>query len=385
MPPPQPPAESHPKRLGKYEIIKHIASGGMGSVYKAVDSKLGRQVAIKVLFANLAANPMMVERFHREAKAAAKLAHENIVTLIDDGEIDGTHYLVMEFVEGVDLYNYIAKKRRLDPEEARKILLQAAKALDHAHHQGVVHRDIKPSNFLLTKKDGKLLVKLADMGLARRVDENEFRVTKDGTTVGTIDYISPEQAHDANKADIRSDIYSLGCTFYHMLSGDPPFPKGSLPERLMAHLKIEPPDICKLNPGVPRTFAFILQKMLAKKPKDRFQTPRELVKVLEDPDKIAYLDEENRLASLEDLARAEADTGSPAPIDDLEEEEENEPRPVVKKKATGKQAARHADDDEVDEDEKKPGGLRVPWWVYAGVGLALVVLVTVVWRMIRPR
>ena len=339
-----------------------------------------------MLTAEMAAKPVMVERFHREAKAAANFAHENIVTLLDDGEVDGTHYLVMEFVDGIDLYNYITKKRRLDPEDARRILVQAARALEHAHRQGVVHRDIKPSNFLLTKKDGKLLVKLTDMGLARRVDENEFRVTRDGTTVGTIDYISPEQAHDAGKADIRSDIYSLGCTFFHMLAGDPPFPKGSLPERLMAHIKTAPPDICKLNPQVPAAFAHILNKMLAKRPKDRYQTPKELLKDLDNPEKVARLvQSEDRRASLEDLARAETEQVGVDRTDDLEEAEDVKETPPDRASAHRKTLPSKHDQAQGEDDDHHDDGLKLPWWVFAIVGAGLLMLLFVIWQVIKPR
>jgi eukaryotic-like serine/threonine-protein kinase len=377
------PAPRHPQRLGKYEIVRHIASGGMGSVYKAIDSKLGRPVALKVLQAEFGANPVLVERFHREAKAAARLTHENIVTLLDDGEVDGTHYLVMEFVDGIDLNGYILKKRRLDPEEARQILIQATRALDHAHRQGIVHRDIKPANFLLTKKDGKLLVKLTDMGLARRVDEQEFRVTRDGTTVGTIDYISPEQAHDSQRADIRSDIYSLGCTFFHMLSGNPPFPTGSLPERLLHHIKSTPPDICSLNGKVPRTFEHILKRMLAKKPSERYQTPRELLKDLEHPEKIDVVSKSERLASLEDLARAETDEAD-EPDDDESEPEDSRPIPSRRPRPKVPQAEEEDEPEEEEtEDETPSESGPIPWWAWVVMGGVGIVLFLVVWQIVK--
>src|ERR1019366_9258734 len=141
-------------------------------------------------------------------------------------------------IEGTDLQDYINRKRRLDPEEARQIMIQAAGALFHAHERGIVHRDIKPSNFLLTQKDNRLLVKLTDFGLAIRYENDaEGRLTRDKTTVGTVDYMSPGQARDSRSADIRSDIYSLGCTFYHMLAGQAPFARGTLPERIVHHMQ----------------------------------------------------------------------------------------------------------------------------------------------------
>ena len=153
-------------------------------------------------------------------------------------------------VEGIDLYDYIEGKGQLAPEESRRILVQAVKALDYAYQQGIIHRDIKPSNFLLTRDRDRMRVKLTDMGLALNSREEEFRVTCAGSTVGTIDYLSPEQARNSAEADIRSDIYSLGCTFYHMLAGNPPFSEGGLGERILKHMQEEPPDIRQFNPHV---------------------------------------------------------------------------------------------------------------------------------------
>ena len=183
----------------------------------------------------------------------------------------------MEFVNGPDLADYILSKGRLEVAEARTILIQAAQALDHAYRQGVVHRDIKPSNFLLARQDGELLVKMTDLGLSRTVSDEEFRVTRDGTTVGTVDYLSPEQSRDSSLADIRSDIYSLGCTAYHMLAGEPPFSEGGLGERVYKHLHTEPPDIRRINPDVPPGLWAVLKRMLAKAPGARYQTPAELL------------------------------------------------------------------------------------------------------------
>jgi serine/threonine protein kinase len=274
-----------PVRIGKYEVIAHIATGGMGAVYKALDTDLQRPVALKILSAEMAAKPNMVERFKREGISAAKLRHENIVAIHECGEWGGTLFLALEFVDGNDLHDYVARRGRLDVDEARQILVQAATALDHAHRNNIVHRDIKPSNFLITKyEDGRLLVKLTDLGLARQVNDDEFRVTKADSTIGTVDYMAPEQAQDSGSADIRSDIYSLGCTYYHMLSGKCPFPTGSLVERVLKHREADPPDIRALNPAVPAPVVEVLRKMLAKKPEERFQTPLQLLQALEELD-----------------------------------------------------------------------------------------------------
>jgi serine/threonine protein kinase len=268
-------------RLGKYEVQALIAPGGMGMVYKARDTILGRTVALKVLANDLAAKSTSLERFRREARHAANLSHKNVVTLYEYGEIGGVHYLALEYVEGIDLYEYIERNGKLPPEEARRILLQAAKALDHAHQNGIIHRDIKPSNFMLTAEHDRLRVKMTDLGLARKVnDDDEFRVTRAGSTVGTIDYLSPEQARDSGAADIRSDIYSLGCTFYHMLAGRPPFSDGGLGERVYKHMQVPPPDVREFNAEVSEGMWRVLQRMLAKQPEGRYQTPAELLEDL---------------------------------------------------------------------------------------------------------
>jgi serine/threonine protein kinase len=281
---PQSKSARQPVRIGKYEVVKHIATGGMGAVYRARDTALDREVALKVLPKELAANPGAIERFRREARNAAKLRHENIVSIYECGEVQGTWFLALEFVEGIDLYEYINRKTHLDPEEARRITIQAALALQHAYQQGIVHRDIKPSNFLVTRKNDRLVVKLTDLGLSRESRADATRVTRDGTTVGTVDYMAPEQGRDSSRADIRSDIYSLGCTLYHMLAGKPPFSEGGLTERLCAHAFQEAPDIRRCNPLVSEALMAVLRRMLAKQAADRYQTPAELVKDLMDID-----------------------------------------------------------------------------------------------------
>jgi serine/threonine-protein kinase len=267
-------------RLGKYEVLVHVATGGMGAVYKALDTETGREVALKVLPPEMAAKPILMERFRREAKHAAKLHHDNVVTTYEFQEISGTCFLAMEFVEGIDLAEYVARKGKLDPEEARRLLIQACRGLRHAHKRGIVHRDIKPSNFLLTRKDGRHVLKLTDLGLAREADGEESRVTRAGTTVGTVDYMSPEQARDSGKADARSDLYSLGCTWYHLLAGQPPFGEGGLTEKLYKHSEAEPPNVRDLNPVASEESARMICRLLAKRPEDRYQTASELLREL---------------------------------------------------------------------------------------------------------
>jgi serine/threonine-protein kinase len=278
------PATKGPRRsirIGKYEVLSHIATGGMGAVYKARDTENGREVALKVLSPEMASKPGMLERFRREAKHALKLRHENIVTLHECGEANHTYYLVMEFIDGDDLHEYSNRKGPLDPAEALQIILQACRALAHAYEQGIVHRDIKPSNFLVARKGDELLVKMTDLGLARECRDEEFRVTKAGTTVGTLDYMSPEQARDSGLADIRSDLYSLGSTWYHLLAGHAPFPKGGLGERLNRIMNEEPPDVRKFNPRVSEPTLAVLRRLMAKRPEDRYQKPADLLRDLE--------------------------------------------------------------------------------------------------------
>jgi serine/threonine protein kinase len=300
-------------RIGKYRILAHIATGGMGAVYQARDEQLGRVVALKVLSPDLADNPILVERFKREARHAAKMSHKNLVTLYESDTADGMHYIAMEYIEGVDLGEYIRRKGHLEPEEARRILIQACKALEHAYAQGITHRDIKPSNFLLANEQGRCRVKLTDLGLARMSNEEDYRVTRDGTTVGTVDYMAPEQARDAKLADVRSDIYSLGCTLYHMLAGQPPFAEGGLGERVYKHLAADPADVRQFNDQVSASLWTVLRRMLAKHPDDRFQTPTEVIEALRSIGQLGSGPEQ----SAEDDDSSDSDPDSEALHDEL--------------------------------------------------------------------
>src|SRR5262245_46943590 len=330
-------------RIGRYEVISHVATGGMGAVYKARDLEDGRVVALKVLQPEMAAKAAMMERFRREARSASRLNHENIVKVLDSDEAAGTVYIAMEFVDGIDLHDHVRNEGPFDPEEARQLILQGARALRHAHDNYVVHRDIKPSNFLLTRKNGRPVVKLTDFGLAREVDANEFRVTRAGTTVGTLDYISPEQARDSGLADIRSDLYSLGSTWYHLLTGHSPFPKGGLAERLVKIMSEEPADVRRLNPRVSDATWEVLSRLLAKDPDDRHQTPAELI---------------------DDLLSLEGRSVAPR-------KPKTRQRPTRGKKRKGRSTA------EIDTDHGPPatraerGRRRGIWWLVAGAVLLL--------------
>ena len=267
------------KTLGHYELKRKLGQGGMGAVYLAIDPQLKRQVALKILPREKAANPQLVKRFKAEAQNASQLTHENIVSVYGAGEADGYLYIALEFVDGIDVHDLVERRGVLPVKRSIDIIKQVSRALQHALDQGIVHRDIKPAN-LLVRRDG--VVKLADMGLARAVDETvETGLTRAGTTVGTVDYMSPEQARNSKAADVRSDMYSLGCTWYHMLTGTPPFSEGSLTNKLHAHAKQPTPDPRDKNSAVPEGVVAVMQRMMAKDPNDRYQTPMELIKDLE--------------------------------------------------------------------------------------------------------
>jgi serine/threonine protein kinase len=276
---PKPRRHNNVKTLGRYVVDKKLGEGGMGTVYRATDTQLGRIVAIKVLPLEKAKEPRLVKRFRAEAQAAAKLKHKNIVGVYDSGEIDGLLYIAMEYVDGIDVHELVKRKGVLDVRRSRDIVRQLARALQHAYEQNIVHRDIKPAN-LMIDRDGK--VRLADMGLARSMDDSEKSgITRAGTTVGTIDYMSPEQTRDSRSADTRSDMYSLGATWYHMLTGQTPFPQGDLLNRINAHATLPPPNPQDLNAEIPEGVVEVMHRMLEKDPADRYQTPTDLLEALE--------------------------------------------------------------------------------------------------------
>jgi WD40 repeat protein len=272
------PAEllQHPR----YRVLGLLGSGGMGAVYKAEHRLMERVVALKVMTRALAASAATVERFRREFKASARLSHPNIVAAYDAEQAGALPFLVMEYVEGTDLARWVAERGPLPVAEACEYGRQAALGLQHAHEHGMIHRDIKPHNLMRTP-DGT--VKILDFGLARLVaDANSGQggVTGQGIVLGTVDYLAPEQADDARQADIRSDIYSLGCTLYHLLSGRPPFPQGTAAQKIMAHTKRDPLPLQELRPDLPPGLARVVSRMMGKSPDDRYQTPAEVCAAL---------------------------------------------------------------------------------------------------------
>lgn len=264
--------------LDHFELTAFVGGGGMGAVFRAHDSLLKRDVAVKVLAPEQAADEETLRRFQNEAQSAARLDHENIARVFYVGQSKGLHYIVFEFIEGENLRDLVGRRGALPIPEALSYTLQIAEALAHAASRDVVHRDIKPSNVIITA-DGR--AKLVDMGLARlHQPAGAGDLTASGVTLGTFDYISPEQARDPRAADVRSDIYSLGCTLYFMLCERPPFPQGTVLQKLLQHSTDLPPDPREINPQVPPEFAAIVRKMLAKEPRWRYQHPHDLIRDL---------------------------------------------------------------------------------------------------------
>ncbi len=264
------------ERLNHFQLLEYVGGGGMGSVFRALDTMLNREVALKVLSRDQGADEETRRRFQNEAQSAARLDHENIARVYYVGEDRGLNYIVFEFIEGINLRDVVGQKGPLPLPEALSYTLQMAHALAHASSRDVVHRDIKPSNVIITAS-GR--AKLVDMGLARlhQVHPDGADLTASGVTLGTFDYISPEQARDPRCADVRSDLYSLGCTLYYMLTGRPPFPEGTVLQKLLQHNSDAPPDPREFDPSLPPAVSALVSKMLAKDPLRRYQLPSELV------------------------------------------------------------------------------------------------------------
>ena len=261
-------------RLGHFELLEFVGGGGMGRVFRALDTRLGRTVALKVLSREQATDMETLMRFRNEARSAARLNHPGIAQVYYVGEDAGLPFIAFEFVEGVNVRDLVGQKGPLPLGEALSYTYQVAEALAQAALQNVVHRDIKPSNVIITPEGH---AKLIDMGLARmeKLGASVNDLTASGVTLGTFDYISPEQARDPRNADVRSDIYSLGCTLFFMLAGSPPFPEGTVLQKLLQHQEIEPPDIRQFRPDLGDEVSRLLRKMMAKEPRRRYQdTPR---------------------------------------------------------------------------------------------------------------
>jgi len=310
--------------LGSYILLERLGEGGMGQVFKASQGKLKRVVALKIIRKDFLSNPRAVPRFLREIQAAAQLSHPNIVRALDAGEVAGTYYFAMEFVNGIDLDRLVKQSGPLRVDQACDFIAQAALGLQHAHEHGMVHRDIKPANLFVSRSasadaDGPRhgsglmarptsgsapwgVVKILDLGLARRedLDDQPNQLTQLGSLMGTPDFVAPEQARNSRTCDIRADLYSLGCTFYLLLTGNPPYPKGSLTEKLYQHQFGQPVPVAEARRqkfiedlpsggeervqkliAVPDEVAFVVRKLIAKKPEARYQTPADLSAALQ--------------------------------------------------------------------------------------------------------
>lgn len=287
--------------VGDYIISDRLGAGGMGVVYKAYDRRMHREVAIKMLLESGQQSDEKIERFRREAIAAARMNHPNIVTAYAASEHEGYPYLVMEYIKGRDLGSLVKKGDKLPVAEAVNYILQTARGMEYAHSRHIIHRDLKPSNLLLATPDDSDVrpglysrVKILDMGLARltqpgsdlvspAIEGSDLSAT--GMLMGTVDYMAPEQAMDTKRADHRSDIYSLGCTLFFLLTKRPVYTGNNLLERISAHLKAEIPSLSEIRPEVPEELNAVFQKMVAKKPRERYQSMTEVVEALQTIDR----------------------------------------------------------------------------------------------------
>ena len=291
--------------VDRYLLLELIGQGGMGRVYLARDSRLNRLVAIKILAPERMNNSRAVDRFKREARVGAQLQHENLVRIYDFGQANGRFFLVMEYIEGKTIGALITARGPMPVPTAARLTWQIAQGLEHAHRKGLIHRDVNPYNVLVTHEGS---AKLADLGLAIDLAEAE-RVTREGAMIGTFDYVAPEQARYSHAADIRSDIYSLGCTLYHMVAGEVPFPSPSLPEKLFAHQALEPTPLNQLIPHIAADFVAVVQRMMRKLPDERYATPLRVAHALE-----PFIEEDPRIRN-----------GEPAPVPLIVDEPAEQP------------------------------------------------------------
>jgi eukaryotic-like serine/threonine-protein kinase len=266
--------------LGKYKLLGHIGSGGMSSVYLAEHTKMHDLRAVKVLPQSKLGKSSYLARFQQEAKAIASLNHPNVVRAYDIDNEGDTHYIVMEYVNGDDLQTIVKKRGPLPFDTVANYIAQAARGLQHSHEVGLIHRDVKPANVLINQ-DGQ--VKLLDLGLALFADDAQASLTMDfnDKVLGTADYLAPEQALNSHKVDHRADLYGLGCTMYFLLTGQAPFPDGTIAQRIAKHQKVMPQEIRKIRPECPGELEGICWKLLQKDPKFRYASAQQTADVLE--------------------------------------------------------------------------------------------------------
>lgn len=264
--------------LGKYKLLGHLGTGGMSSVYLAEHTITRQKRALKVLPRKKVDDKSYFDRFYREGRAAASLSDPNVVRIHDICDEDDIHYMVMEYVQGKDLYEVVKEGGPLDYDLALNYTLQTAKGLQHAHDMKLVHRDVKPANLLLTDDQ---VVKILDLGLALLTeDEESLTVLHNERVMGTADYLAPEQAVNSHDVDHRADIYGLGCTLYFLLTGHPPFPNGSLAQRIAMHQTQEPLEITEDRPDCPMEIIALCKRMMKKSADDRFQSCSDVIKAI---------------------------------------------------------------------------------------------------------
>lgn len=264
--------------LGKYKLLGHLGTGGMSSVYLGEHTITAQKRALKVLPRKKVDDKSYFDRFYREGRAAASLNDPNVVRIYDICGEGNTHYMVMEYVQGKDLYEVVNDGGPLDYDMALDVTVQAAKGLQHAHDMKLVHRDVKPANLLVTENG---TVKILDLGLALLTeDEESLTVLHNERVMGTADYLAPEQAVNSHEVDHRADIYGLGCTLYFLLTGHPPFPKGSLAQRIAMHQTQEPVDITEDRPDCPPQIVALCQRMMKKSADERFQSCNDVIKAI---------------------------------------------------------------------------------------------------------
>lgn len=288
-------AQKKTTTLGDFELKKKLGQGGMGVVYLAHQISLDRDCALKVMAKELAAKPGFVERFVREARSMAKIHHPNVVSCYAVGEDKGHHYVAMELIDGRSMQDWLNAVKQLSPADALLVTILAGEALHFAHELNMVHRDVKPDNILVTKKGA---VKLADLGLAKAVDEEDMSLTQSGAGLGTPHYMAPEQARNAKHVDRRCDVYALGCTLYHFLTGKTPFAGGSLVELISNKEKGQFTAAHRVNSAVPERLSLMIDKAMAHDPKSRYQTCAEFVADLEGlglaGESLSFIDQDER-------------------------------------------------------------------------------------------
>jgi serine/threonine-protein kinase len=289
--------------LGQYVLVDLVGAGTMAHVFKARHRRLDRMDALKVIRPEFLGDSKALARFQREATAAARLSHTNIVTIYDANQDGNRHFIAMEYVGGFDLARLVKEAGPLSVALACDYVWQAAVGLQHAFERDMVHRDIKPSNLHLTPDF--ILVKILDLGLAQWQDTSPFtgekRKERPPVVMGTPDYIAPEQTVDAYTVDIRADIYGLGCTLYYLVAGQTPFPEGSLTQKLLWHRQTEPPPVESRRPGLPAALCPIVRQMMAKRPEDRYQTPHEVAEALQ-----PFCEEEDIRTAIQSLRQTKA-------------------------------------------------------------------------------